>query len=133
VFDEATSALDNATEREVMAAIEALGGSLRVILIAHRLSTVERRDLAIEPGSRAGVVGQGRYEELLATSRSFSADVGGSHYPGRCALVWDEGQIEHQGSASGMEVGINLLGCSWGPMPGTVSSCSGLAARMQVD
>jgi hypothetical protein len=26
VFDEATSALDNATEREVMAAIEALGG-----------------------------------------------------------------------------------------------------------
>lgn len=70
VFDEATSALDNATEREVMAAIEALGGQFTVILIAHRLSTVERCDLVIEL-DQGRVVGQGRYEELLATSRSF--------------------------------------------------------------
>lgn len=40
LFDEATSALDNATEREVIAAIEALPGDKTVIMIAHRLSTV---------------------------------------------------------------------------------------------
>ena len=70
VFDEATSALDNATEREVMAAIEGLGGQFTIILIAHRLSTVERCDLVIEL-DQGRVVGQGRYDELLATSRSF--------------------------------------------------------------
>ncbi|WP_198665073.1 ABC transporter ATP-binding protein [Tropicimonas sp. IMCC34011] len=44
VFDEATSALDNLTEREVMAAIEALPDEKTVLMIAHRLSTVERCD-----------------------------------------------------------------------------------------
>jgi ABC-type multidrug transport system fused ATPase/permease subunit len=48
VFDEATSALDNATEREVMDAIDGLGGQFTIILIAHRLSTLERCDLVIE-------------------------------------------------------------------------------------
>jgi ABC-type multidrug transport system fused ATPase/permease subunit len=48
VFDEATSALDNATEREVMGAIESLGGQFTIILISHRLSTVERCDQVVE-------------------------------------------------------------------------------------
>jgi ABC-type bacteriocin/lantibiotic exporter with double-glycine peptidase domain len=41
VFDEATSALDAATEREVIEAIKSLGHDLTIILIAHRLSTLE--------------------------------------------------------------------------------------------
>lgn len=44
VLDEATSALDNTTEKEVMAAIEGLSHRLTVILIAHRLSTLEKCD-----------------------------------------------------------------------------------------
>ncbi|MCI5188764.1 MAG: ABC transporter ATP-binding protein [Candidatus Electrothrix sp. AS4_5] len=40
VLDEATSALDNATEQAVMAAIDSLGGNLTVLMIAHRLSTL---------------------------------------------------------------------------------------------
>lgn len=44
VLDEATSALDNTTEKEVMAAIEGLSHQLTVILIAHRLSTLEKCD-----------------------------------------------------------------------------------------
>ncbi len=67
VFDEATSALDNATEREVMAAIEGLSGEFTIILIAHRLSTVERCDLVVEL-SRGGVVAQGSYQELMVRS-----------------------------------------------------------------
>ena len=41
VLDEATSALGNLTEREVMAAIEALPGDKTLVMIAHRLSTVK--------------------------------------------------------------------------------------------
>lgn len=44
VFDEATSALDNLTEREVISAIEKLPGDKTVVMIAHRLSTVQNCD-----------------------------------------------------------------------------------------
>ena len=47
VFDEATSALDGRTERAVMQAIEGLSRDLTVIIIAHRLSTVQRCDRII--------------------------------------------------------------------------------------
>jgi ATP-binding cassette subfamily B protein len=70
VFDEATSALDSATEREVMAAIENLSGEFTIIMIAHRLSTVDRCDLVVEL-SRGRVVAQGNYQELLDQSVSF--------------------------------------------------------------
>ena len=75
VFDEATSALDNATEREVMAAIEGLSGELTIILIAHRLSTVERCDLVVEL-EQGRVVAQGRYQELMTRSASFQRMAG---------------------------------------------------------
>jgi len=57
VFDEATSALDNLTEREVMAAIDALPGDKTVIMIAHRLSTVKRCDriIVMENGRAVGM------------------------------------------------------------------------------
>ena len=44
VFDEATSALDNETEKEIMEAINGLMGSKTMIIIAHRLTTIERCD-----------------------------------------------------------------------------------------
>ena len=44
ILDEATSALDYETEAEVMKAISNLQGSVTMIIIAHRLSTVERCD-----------------------------------------------------------------------------------------
>lgn len=45
VLDEATSALDDATEREVMRAVNALHGVKTLLIVAHRLSTVERCDI----------------------------------------------------------------------------------------
>ncbi|MGE3591184.1 MAG: ABC transporter ATP-binding protein, partial [Arcobacter sp.] len=48
VLDEATSALDNHTEAEVMKAIDNMSGSKTIIMIAHRLSTVERCDKIIK-------------------------------------------------------------------------------------
>ena len=48
VFDEATSALDNSTEKEVMKAIYGLRRDKTIILIAHRLSTLEDCDVIYE-------------------------------------------------------------------------------------
>ena len=44
VLDEATSSLDNSTEKMVMDSITALHGKKTVIIVAHRLSTVEHCD-----------------------------------------------------------------------------------------
>lgn len=47
VLDEATSALDSGTEDAVMEAVEKLSKDLTIVMIAHRLSTVERCDRLI--------------------------------------------------------------------------------------
>lgn len=70
VFDEATSALDNATEKEVMEAIEGLGRDLTIIMVAHRLSTVRRCDIIFEFG-QGKLIAQGTYQSLLESSLSF--------------------------------------------------------------
>jgi ABC-type multidrug transport system fused ATPase/permease subunit len=48
VLDEATSALDNNTEKSVMAAINALGNHITVLMIAHRITTLSDCDSIIE-------------------------------------------------------------------------------------
>ena len=70
IFDEATSALDNATEWAVMQGIEAISEDITIIMIAHRLSTVQRCDRIIEI-EHGKIVAQGTYDELLANSPSF--------------------------------------------------------------
>lgn len=45
VFDEATSALDNETEAAVMEAINSFHGRKTMIIIAHRLNTIEKCDI----------------------------------------------------------------------------------------
>ena len=47
VFDEATSALDTGTEEAVIEVVEGLSKELIVVMIAHRLSTVQRCDRVI--------------------------------------------------------------------------------------
>lgn len=44
IFDEATSALDNDTEQAIMEAIERLHGKKTLVIIAHRLTTIEKCD-----------------------------------------------------------------------------------------
>ena len=70
ILDEATSALDNVTERAVMEAVHNLAGAKTVIMIAHRLSTVENCDtiFLLEHGQLAA---RGTYDELLTQSDSF--------------------------------------------------------------
>ncbi len=70
VFDEATSALDNATEQSVMDAIKELSSELTIVLVAHRLTTVQHCDIIVEL-KHGQVVAQGTYEQLLERSPSF--------------------------------------------------------------
>lgn len=48
VFDEATSALDNETEAAVMEAVNSFHGKKTMIIIAHRLNTIENCDIIYE-------------------------------------------------------------------------------------
>ena len=48
VFDEATSALDNETEAAVMEAVNSFHGKKTMIIIAHRLNTIEKCDMIYE-------------------------------------------------------------------------------------
>ncbi len=48
VFDEATSALDNDTETAIMEAVDALHGQKTLVIIAHRLRTIENCDIIYE-------------------------------------------------------------------------------------
>lgn len=64
VFDEATSALDNETEKAVMEAIKGLDKQLTIVMIAHRLSTVERCDRVIRL-ARGVIECQGSPQDML--------------------------------------------------------------------
>lgn len=70
VLDEATSALDSSTERDVMAAIDALSTDTTIVMIAHRLSTVRNCDriLLLEAGE---VRGFAPWDELVQNNPAF--------------------------------------------------------------
>ena len=64
VMDEATSSLDNETEKEIVAEIQRLKGQKTMIVIAHRLSTVQHCDriYRLEKGK---IVQEGTPKEVL--------------------------------------------------------------------
>ena len=65
ILDEATSALDTEAERHIQAALEELMHNRTTLVIAHRLSTVERAQqiLVLDAGR---IVERGTHQELLA-------------------------------------------------------------------
>lgn len=70
VLDEGTSALDNVTEAAVMEAVRALSRHKTIILIAHRLSTLQDCDqMYVLEGGR--LKGQGTFEQLRQNNEIF--------------------------------------------------------------
>ena len=63
VLDEATSSLDGQTESDISDAIQQLKGSVTVVMIAHRLSTVRNADQVIFMG-KGLILAQGTFEEV---------------------------------------------------------------------
>lgn len=70
ILDEATSALDNFTEKKVIEAINKLTGRKTIIMIAHRLSTLENCDV-IHFFSKGNVTHSGTYTELKEQCQEF--------------------------------------------------------------
>jgi ATP-binding cassette subfamily C protein len=72
VFDEATSSLDPGTEQALTRAIEQLRGQKTLLVIAHRLTTVERADrLVVLSAGRIEAIGA--YQDLARSSPAFRA------------------------------------------------------------
>lgn len=70
VFDEATSALDGITEKYIMDAIHNLNSTKTIVLIAHRLKTVQQCD-NIYLMEKGRVIDQGTYSELIKNNDKF--------------------------------------------------------------
>jgi ABC-type multidrug transport system fused ATPase/permease subunit len=90
VLDEATARMDPLTERRVVRASERLLAGRTGVLIAHRLTTIERAD-RVAVLDHGHVIQQGRYadlaaetgpfQELLAASKEHHGIVDGDEYP----------------------------------------------------
>jgi ATP-binding cassette, subfamily B, bacterial PglK len=73
VFDEATSALDYETEKSVMEAIENLSNEKSIIIVAHRLTTLQKCDLIIKIDS-GKIVKSGTFDEVVQQDKKKQSD-----------------------------------------------------------
>ena len=89
ILDEATSALDSESERTIQAALEEVMRGRTTIVIAHRLSTVERADVIhvldegriVERGDHAALLAQGKLYASLYRTGLQDGDAAGSAAP----------------------------------------------------
>ena len=72
ILDEATSALDTESERLVQDALQSLQKNRTTLVIAHRLTTIEKADriVVMEQGS---IVEQGTHQQLLQAQGAYAA------------------------------------------------------------
>jgi ABC-type multidrug transport system fused ATPase/permease subunit len=74
VLDEVTSALDMETERQIYETIDSLRGAATVVIVAHRLSTVQRADEVIYL-NKGTVAGKGSFSRLMSELPAFRRQV----------------------------------------------------------
>ena len=71
VLDEATSALDNATEHEIAQTLQGLQGTMTIVIVAHRLSTVRAADRLYHL-CRGRIAAAGSFEEVREADAEFA-------------------------------------------------------------
>lgn len=72
ILDEATSALDSATEKKVQSAIAQMQKNRTTIIIAHRLSTVQKADKIVVL-SQGEIIEQGSHKDLLDANGEYAS------------------------------------------------------------
>ncbi len=72
ILDEATSALDSATEKQVQAAIDEMQKDRTTIIIAHRLSTVQKADRIVVL-RRGEIIEQGSHKDLIDAKGEYAS------------------------------------------------------------
>jgi ABC-type multidrug transport system fused ATPase/permease subunit len=97
VLDEATSALDNETELRISETIQSLHGSLTMIVVAHRLSTIKNCDriLFLDSGEVQDI---GTFDELVDRNPQFA----------NLANLANVGRASHETQVSETEVSETL-------------------------
>ena len=70
IMDEATSALDNLTEKYLVEAIERLKGERTVLVIAHRLTTVQNCNILYYM-DHGRIIDKGQYKDLILRNKTF--------------------------------------------------------------
>ena len=70
IFDEATSSLDGVSEKMIMQSINELSDLKTIIMVAHRLKTIQKCD-QIFFINKGKVIDQGTYEDLVKTNEHF--------------------------------------------------------------
>ena len=72
ILDEATSALDTESEAAIQSALETAAAGRTTLVIAHRLSTVERADLiVVMDGGR--IIASGTHESLISENGLYAS------------------------------------------------------------
>jgi ABC-type multidrug transport system fused ATPase/permease subunit len=69
ILDEATSALDTESEKYIQESIDQLKGSITVVIVAHRLSTIKNADI-INILDKGRIIEKGSYLELTSDEKS---------------------------------------------------------------
>jgi ATP-binding cassette subfamily C protein len=69
VMDEATSALDAESEAEIQKALDGLKGKVTVVVIAHRVNTIQNADVVFLLGE-GELIDQGTFQDLLKRNAS---------------------------------------------------------------
>lgn len=72
ILDEATSALDNKSEKEIQAAMHEMKGQRTMIVIAHRLSSIEQADQIVVM-DKGKIIERGTHSQLLKQSGFYHA------------------------------------------------------------
>lgn len=70
ILDEATSALDNIAQQAVMQAIKQMEGKHTVIIVAHRLSTIQDADRIFMVADKS-IVASGTHKELISKNSDY--------------------------------------------------------------